>query len=64
MSHQCPGPECTAEIPATMLACRRHWYQVPKVIRDAVWWAWDGGFGAGSEAHRAAMHEAIRRMTP
>jgi hypothetical protein len=62
--HICPGPECEKEIPYEMLACSRHWYQVPKPLRSAVYHAWDNGNGAGSAEHTAAMDAAIRRMTP
>jgi hypothetical protein len=62
--HQCPGPDCHAIVSAGMLACRRHWYQVPVPLRDRVWSAWRGGAGAGSEAHTQAMRDAIRTMTP
>lgn len=40
MSHQCPGPGCTLAVSDDMLACRRHWFQVSKAIRDEVWSAW------------------------
>jgi hypothetical protein len=43
-----------------MLACRPHWYSVPKPLRDAVWAAWEDG--AGSPAHTAAIDAAIRAM--
>jgi len=62
MDHRCPGPDCTQDVPYDMLACSRHWYQVPKAIRAAVWRAWDRGKGAGSNAHTAAIHAAIRTM--
>jgi hypothetical protein len=62
--HQCPGPECEAEVPYEMLACSRHWYQVPKQIRRAVYRTWGDGAGAGTMAHLRAMEAAIRSMTP
>ena len=64
MTHKCPGPKCAADVEPGMLACPRHWYQVPKPIRRAVWRAWDYGAGAGSAEHQAAMGAAIERMTP
>jgi hypothetical protein len=62
--HKCPGPDCDAEVPYEMLACSRHWYQVPRAIRAAVWRAWADGAGAGTEAHSAAIVAAIARMRP
>lgn len=62
--HACPGPECEEQIPYEMLACRRHWYQVPKAVRNAVYGAWKDGAGAGTLAHLNAMNRAIAAMTP
>lgn len=62
--HQCPGPDCTRIVSAAMLACRRHWYQVPRPLRDRVWVAWNDGAGAGSKEHAEAMRAAIETMTP
>jgi len=62
--HQCPGPDCQEPIPYDMLACARHWYQVPKSVRNAVWRAWDQGNGAGTPEHDAAIALAIRSMRP
>ena len=62
MSHVCPGAGCKAEVPADMLACPRHWYSLPAAVRAAVWRAWRGGEGAGSEAHRAAVEYALRLL--
>ncbi len=64
MMHECPGPECEAQVPYEMLACRRHWYQVPRAIRNAVYSTWDSGAGAGSREHLAAMDKAISTMRP
>ena len=64
MTHDCPGPGCEAQIPYEMLACSRHWYQVPKALRTAVYRAWDHGLGAGTQAHSVAIKAAIDRMRP
>jgi len=64
MTHRCPGPGCDAQVPHEMLACPRHWYQVPQATRNAVYRAWEGGAGASSPAHTAAMDAAIRSMRP
>jgi hypothetical protein len=60
--HTCPGPRCEEQIPYELLACRRHWYQVPKPARNAVYGAWKNGAGAGTTAHTRAMEAAIKRM--
>ena len=64
MTHPCPGPECEAEVPYEMLACSRHWYQVSRTVRNAVYRAWRNGAGGGTEEHLAAMEAAIRQMRP
>jgi hypothetical protein len=45
-----------------MLMCRPHWYMVPRPLRDAVWAAWDDGYGAETPEHRQAIHAAIRAV--
>lgn len=37
MTHACHAPHCTVPVPPHMLACRAHWFALPKAIRDAVW---------------------------
>jgi hypothetical protein len=64
MTHTCPGPECTADIPYEMLACRSHWYQVPRRQRNEVYAAWDHGLGARTQRHYEAMQAAIMHMRP
>jgi hypothetical protein len=55
----CPVPGCDAVIGATRLTCRRHWYQVPKPVRDEVWAAWRSGAGAFTSRHRRAVRRAL-----
>lgn len=62
--HRCPGPGCAEQVPFEMLACRQHWYQVPRPVRSAVWRAWANGSGAGTAEHTAAMELAIDSMHP
>lgn len=37
MSHRCHLPSCREEVPPRLLMCKRHWFMVPKPLRDAVW---------------------------
>jgi hypothetical protein len=39
--------------------CRRHWYLVPKHVRDRVWSTWRSGQGARSSEHQDAVRAAI-----
>lgn len=67
-THRCPGPECERRVPAEMLACRDHWFQVPEPLRDEVWAAYralqreqDDPIAA-EQRHDLAMHAAIETM--
>ena len=37
LDHQCHATDCEIEISPRLLMCRRHWYMVPKPIRDQIW---------------------------
>ena len=55
----CPVPGCGDQIDQTRLMCRRHWYQVPKRLRDQVWRSWRSGQEANSHEHQRAVFQAI-----
>ena len=63
MTHKCPGPRCAEDVDPSMLMCPRHWHQVPKPIRAAVWRTWRRGAGAGTPARWAAMTAAIAAVS-
>lgn len=37
MSHRCPAKDCTLVIRDDLLACRPHWYQLSKPVREAIY---------------------------
>ena len=37
MNHHCHAHGCEVPVPPEMLMCKRHWFMVPKPIRDRVW---------------------------
>lgn len=37
MSHTCHAHGCERRVPPAMFACRSHWYQLRKPMRDAIW---------------------------
>jgi hypothetical protein len=41
--HACHWPGCQAQVPPAMWGCRRHWYRLPKALRDRVWDAYVPG---------------------
>jgi hypothetical protein len=58
-SRGCPVPGCDHLIDPSRLMCRRHWYVVPKQLRDQVWATWRSGEGVFSREHQDAVLEAI-----
>jgi hypothetical protein len=61
-SHECPAKGCTQRVSVDMLMCRPHWRMVPRAMQNAVWNAWQGGLGAGTAAHSAAIAAAVRAV--
>jgi hypothetical protein len=49
-SHTCPVGECPATVADDKLMCARHWRLVPIDLGRALYRAWRGGAGAGTEA--------------
>lgn len=37
MAHTCHATGCQAAVPPVMFACRKHWFQLPKALRAAIW---------------------------
>lgn len=37
MRHTCHARDCKTAVPPKMFMCKRHWYMVPKHLRDAIW---------------------------
>jgi hypothetical protein len=58
-THTCPAPGCAREVSDELLACREHWYALPKPLRDALWRAYND-HGRGSPAHTAAVDACLR----
>ena len=61
-AHDCPARGCPQRVAPHMLMCRPHWFMVPKPLQRAVWTAWDGGAGAGTPEHTAAIRAAVRAV--
>jgi hypothetical protein len=57
-THPCPAPNCDREVPFEQLACRAHWFLIPKPLRDELWRAYRED-GIGSETHGAAVDACI-----
>lgn len=35
--HTCHWPGCQTPVPPAMWGCRKHWFTLPKALRDAIW---------------------------
>lgn len=57
--HECPAPGCTTRVERSRLACVRHWYALPKQLRDDVWAAYRR-HGTGTPEHTAAITAAVK----
>lgn len=37
MGHHCHATGCGTKVPPAMFMCKKHWFSLPKPMRDAVW---------------------------
>lgn len=37
MAHYCHWPGCTVEVPPKLWGCKKHWFALPKRLRDKIW---------------------------
>lgn len=42
-NHHCHWPGCDTEVKPALWGCKRHWYSLPKAIRDRIWNAYKPG---------------------
>jgi len=43
MAHHCHMTNCNVSVPPEMFACRKHWFMVPKPLRDETWRTYEDG---------------------
>lgn len=36
-AHTCHWPSCSQPVPPKLWGCRKHWFKLPKLIRDKIW---------------------------
>jgi hypothetical protein len=58
----CAARDCELVIKPGMLMCRRHWFMVPKAVRDTVWATWRSGDGTAWLVASNAAIEAVFRL--
>lgn len=59
MEHHCHAHLCPVEVPPAMFMCKRHWFRLPKAMRDAVWRT----YTPGQEERRVAPTDEYMRVT-
>lgn len=37
MAHHCHAPCCSVPVPPEMLMCKKHWFSLPRSMRNRVW---------------------------
>jgi hypothetical protein len=58
MSNRCPIDGCDTRIARSRVMCRKHWYMVPRPLRDDVWTTYRRD-GVLSEEYQDARDAAI-----
>jgi hypothetical protein len=41
--HHCHWPGCAQQVPPAMWGCKKHWFMLPKVLRDRIWETYEPG---------------------
>lgn len=59
---KCSARECELAVKPGMLMCRRHWFMVPKLLRDTVWETYRNGDGTAWLVASGAAVEAVFRL--
>ncbi len=63
MAHHCHATGCTIKVPPEMFMCKRHWFSLPKPLRDAIWRTYRPGQCDDwniSHAYAEAARNAVR----
>lgn len=42
-AHACHWPGCTTQVPPALWGCQKHWFKLPKYLRDKIWDAYEPG---------------------
>lgn len=63
MAHHCHATDCKTVVPPEMFMCKKHWFKLPKRLRDRVWAAYRNGQCDDwqiSHEYANAAREAVR----
>jgi len=42
-NHHCHWPGCEKQVPPAMWGCKKHWFMLPKELRDQIWKTFEPG---------------------
>lgn len=42
-NHECHWPDCKEQVPPAMWGCRKHWFMLPKHLRNKIWMTYQIG---------------------
>lgn len=59
-THHCVAGLCETQVPYDRLMCSKHWYMVPKALRNDVWREWNDG--DPTDKHTRAIVAAARSV--
>ena len=62
MAHTCHATACKKPVPPSMWGCRRHWFMVPKRLRDEVWRTYRAGQERDWQPSREYLEAAKRAV--
>lgn len=63
MKHSCHARNCGIQVPPKLFMCRKHWFMVPKYLRDSIWATYTPGQESRkrpSAAYLAVTREAVK----
>jgi hypothetical protein len=60
MKRTCPVTGCASGCGADQLVCKRHWFKLPKPVRDEIWRLWRNE--RGSTEQRTFALDAVRQL--
>lgn len=56
--HHCHWPGCDKQVPPAMWGCRKHWYDLPINLRNAIWRTYRPGQEVAATPSRAYVAAA------
>lgn len=60
-THRCPAKDCEKIVPVELLACKPHWFTLPKELRKGITDSWQEGRLAWWAALRKQALEQLQK---